>query len=318
MPRKQALMTGGLCPFRRTTRTPKTWGWPGSALLLALLATAAGATPIPVDNASFEELPMNGLPFGCGAGCSYSEDVIPYWLNTPFLGLGLTSGQFRPGTGSGNTTYFTTLSDGPTSAYTSTGCIEQTVGATVQPGVTYTLLVDVGWRNDASPTGVPRLRVNDTYYDGVGVPVQGGWSTFTATYVGTAQDAGLPITICLTSLSVQGNFDNVRLSDSTDPAGVGDPRTSRPVPLQARPNPFSGVTQVRFSLERGSMVALRVFDVSGREIRTLLHGAALEAGAHEVSWDGRDDAGIRQGSGLYFLAVDSDAGRSVERVLLIR
>lgn len=285
---------------------------------LGLLAASAWAAPIPVINPSFEILPVGGLPNACGAGCSYNEDFIPGWLNTPFSGLGLYSGQFRPGTNAGNPTYFTALSDGPTSAYTSNGCIEQTVGATVQAGVTYTLRVDVGWRNDASPTGVPRLRVNNVYYDGVGSPVHGGWATYTTTYVAQPADVGLPIAICLTSVSHQGNFDNVRFEDSTAPTGVA-PGTPTPVlQLQARPNPFGTVTQVRFSLPRPATTVLRVFDVSGRPVRALLVGVPLEAGAHDATWDGLDDAGARLGSGLYFLLIEAEGASRVERVLLVR
>jgi hypothetical protein len=189
------------------------------------LTASAWAAPITVINPSFEILPAAGLTESCGLGCSYSVDFIPGWLNTPFLGLGLSSGQFQPGPDVGNFTYFDSLSDGPTSAYTSIPGIEQTVAAAVQAGVTYTLLVDVGWRKDAALTGVPRLRVNDLYYDGVGAPLLGGWATFTTTYVGRPEDVGLPITIFLDSASFQGNFDNVRLSDSTDVAAVPEPAT---------------------------------------------------------------------------------------------
>jgi hypothetical protein len=189
------------------------------------LTASAWATPITVINPSFEILPSGGLTESCGPDCSYSIDFIPGWQNTPFLGLGLYSGQFRPGPDGGNFTYFDSLSDGPTSAYTSIPGIVQTVNALVQEGVTYTLLVDVGWRKDAAPTGVPRLKVNDLFYDGIGIPVLGGWSTYTTTYVGRPQDVGLPITIFLDSASFQGNFDNVRFSDSTDVTAVPEPAT---------------------------------------------------------------------------------------------
>ena len=204
--------------------------WKGSIAIVMLsalgfgLTSSAGAVTIAVNNPSFEILPAAGLPNPCGAGCSYSVDFIPDWINTPFLGLGLSSGQFQPGTDAGNFTYFNTLSDGITSAYTTTSGISQTVGATVQQGVIYMLLTDVGWRNDAGPFGVPRLLVNNVFYDGVGVPVLGDWATFTTTYVGLAADVGKPITIFLDSVTFQGNFDNVRLSDST--AAVALPRSA--------------------------------------------------------------------------------------------
>lgn len=192
------------------------------ALLLGVF-TVAWAGPITVVNPSFEILPDSGLPNGCGVGCSFSVDFIPGWVNTPFLGLGLSSGQFQPGTDAGNTTFFNALSDGITSAYTTTSGISQTVGVTVQEGVIYTLLADVGWRNDAGPFGNPRLLVNSVFYDGIGIPVQGGWGTFQTTYVGLPADVGLPITIFLDSVTFQGNFDNVRFSDSTEVSAVPEP-----------------------------------------------------------------------------------------------
>jgi hypothetical protein len=188
----------------------------GMLALLGLLALPAQAAPIPINNPSFEILPSGGLTNGCGAGCSYAEDFIPGWINIPFLGLGLSSGQWRPGTDIGNTTYFDALSDGPTSAYCSNGSIEQTVTVTVQAGLTYTLTADVGWRKDAGPTGLPRIEVNGVFYNAVAAPaVFGGWVPFTATYVARSEDIGSPITIHLSSVSFQGNFDNVRFSDST-------------------------------------------------------------------------------------------------------
>jgi len=284
---------------------------------LCFLATPALSTSIAVNNPSFEVLPAAGLPLGCGSGCSYSEAFIPGWTNVPFGGLGLTSGQFRPGTDAGNTTYFDTLSDGPISAYTTNGCIAQTVGVTVQEGVTYTLLVDVGWRKDAAPVGLPRLKVNDVYYDGAGTAVFGGWATFTATYVGQAADVGLPITICLTSVTLQGNFDNVRLSDSVAPTGVEPSGSPVGLDLDARPNPFGTVTRVQYSIPKSSPVVLRVYDASGRVVRTLLH-KTVSVGSHEAIWDGSDDSGTRLKSGIYFLRLSTSEEGRISRVVLVR
>jgi hypothetical protein len=149
--------------------------------------------------------------------------------------------------------------------------------------------VDVGWRNDANPTGLPRLRVNNVYYDGAGSPVHGGWATYTTTYVAQAADVGLPIAICLNSVSHQGNFDNVRFEDSTTPSGVA-PGTPTPVlQLQARPNPFGAATQIRFSSAPGHPGPAR-FDV-WRPCARL--AGFCQAGAHDATWDGMDDAGAR-------------------------
>jgi PEP-CTERM motif len=186
--------------------------------LMSLLLTGASAAPLVVNNYSFETLPTSGLPFTCGTGCSYSNTSVPGWVN---VGGGL--GQFQPGTHAGNFTYFNSLSHGITSAYSNSGSLSQTVGATVQAGLTYTLQVDVGDRNDLSSTASVALLINGNNYAAIGSLVEGGWGTFTATYLGTAIDAGSAIAIVLTSGGGQANWDNVRLSDST--GAVPEPAT---------------------------------------------------------------------------------------------
>jgi hypothetical protein len=82
-------------------------------------------------------------------------------------------------------------------------------------------------------------------------------------------------------------------------------------------SPMSPGNRVRFSLPRTGETALVVYDVQGRTARTLFHGT-LPAGSHDVSWDGRDDAGRPVASGFYFYRLTL-AGRSVTgRGLLVR
>jgi hypothetical protein len=190
--------------------------WAG--VLMSVSATAALAAPITVNNPSFETLPSGGLPISCGTGCSYSEAPIPGWTNAGF------SGQFIPGTQVGNFAYFDTVPVGPAVAYSNGPTISQTVGATVQAGVVYTLQVDLGWRNDLpSFVGSADLLVNGTQYFATGVtPVQGNWSDFTATYTGLAADVGDTITIQLNTSGEQGDFDNVLLSNNL-PSVVPEP-----------------------------------------------------------------------------------------------
>jgi len=191
--------------------------------LFLLPLSRALAVPISVANHSFEELPVRGLPSGCGAGCTFSVgDFIPGWTNDP-----TNSGQFRPGTDVGNFFRFDTLSsDGtPTNAYTNGGDITQTVGATVQAGVTYTLQVDVGQRKDCCALGSVELLIGGNPILATGLaPTVGNWSTFTATYTGLAVDAGESIAIGLVRNGGQSNFDNVRLNEDTASA-VPEPST---------------------------------------------------------------------------------------------
>jgi hypothetical protein len=117
---------------------------------------------------------------------------------------------------------FNTIPDGVIVAYSNSPLISQTVGPTVEAGVTYTMQIDLGWRKDypAFASAVDLL-INGTQYVATGTaPTQGDWSTFTATYTGLAADVGDPITIELrnTNSSLQADFDNVRLSSNPPPA----------------------------------------------------------------------------------------------------
>ncbi|MEO9189003.1 MAG: PEP-CTERM sorting domain-containing protein [Acetobacteraceae bacterium] len=188
--------------------------------LLGLLAganTAVGAV-IPVSNPSFETLPAGGLPFGCGAGCSYSaQDPIPGWVSTGSFG------QFQPGVQVGNFTYFNSVPDGITVAYSNGGTISQTVGAVAVAGTTYTLNVDVGFRKDVPDPGTVSLLVgaNPILAAGVPAPFSGDFVDYMASYTATALDAGGAISILLSTPGEQGDWDNVRLSESA--AAIPEP-----------------------------------------------------------------------------------------------
>jgi Ca-activated chloride channel family protein len=85
------------------------------------------------------------------------------------------------------------------------------------------------------------------------------------------------------------------------------------LPVQAHlrpnfPNPFNPATTIRFELERAGVVTLSVYDVTGRRVRTLVQAAPLAATAHEITWDGRDDAGASVASGVYVAALRLGGG----------
>lgn len=82
---------------------------------------------------------------------------------------------------------------------------------------------------------------------------------------------------------------------------------------QNRPNPFRRATTIEFRLPRPGTVALRVFDVAGREVSTLLE-RTLDAGSHEVVFDG---AGLASGVYHYRLIVAGEESDS-RRMLLVK
>jgi flagellar hook assembly protein FlgD len=60
-----------------------------------------------------------------------------------------------------------------------------------------------------------------------------------------------------------------------------------------------------------------LYDVSGRRVRKLMDEASLAAGLHEVATDGRDAAGRRLSSGIYFYRVETAEGSSSGRFAVL-
>jgi PEP-CTERM motif len=184
------------------------------AVLLAFVACfsigEASATPITVNNSSFETLGPGGLPLaGCGPGCSFSTSPTPGWNGG--------TGQFQPGPSSGNFAYLNSVPDGVTVGYVNGGDtpLTQTVGAIVQDGVTYTLTVEIGTRHDSGFGGSADLVIGGVDFLATGTPAAAGdWATYTATFTGTSGTAGQSIAIQLNGIGVQGDFDNVELTDN--------------------------------------------------------------------------------------------------------
>lgn len=107
--------------------------------------------------------------------------------------------------------------------------------------------------------------------------------------------------------------------DSTNVLDVEPAGQARHARLQAAtPNPFAGRTVLAYDLARQGRVALRIYDVSGRLVRSLVSDAMQEPGRHSVEWDGRDAAGSATGAGLYFGRLDAGGASDVLRLVRIR
>src|SRR5205085_12211160 len=84
------------------------------------------------------------------------------------------------------------------------------------------------------------------------------------------------------------------------------------------PNPFASETVIRLITAIRGPGHLAIYDLSGRCVRRLLDQDALPPGAHEVVWDGRDAAGRRLGSGIYFAQLTGAGETSQRRIVIAR
>ncbi len=83
------------------------------------------------------------------------------------------------------------------------------------------------------------------------------------------------------------------------------------------PNPFNPATTIRFDLRQAGPTRVVVFDLRGREVKTLVDGP-LSAHTHEVVWRGRNDEGRDVAAGFYFYQISSGGFQVTGRMVLIK
>jgi hypothetical protein len=101
---------------------------------------------------------------------------------------------------------------------------------------------------------------------------------------------------------------------------VGSAGVPTPPAIEMRqnaPNPFNPKTRIDYALGDPADARLRIFDASGRLVRTLVDGRE-EAGEHSVVWDGRGDDGRALASGVYFYELSTDEGRESRKAVMLR
>ncbi|RMI05045.1 MAG: T9SS C-terminal target domain-containing protein, partial [Calditrichaeota bacterium] len=170
---------------------------------------------------------------------------------------------------------------------------------------------------------------------------QGEW-VLVAAYPGSPLQPFMQETIFLDSVSAQGgtyffsqfqvrfrstggagNFpnDDWFIDDVTlaPVVGIGDEELATETfhLNQNYPNPFNPETQIEFSIPKAEMVSLKVYDVLGREIQTLVKGR-LTPGKYQIRWDGRDQHGQPVASGVYFYRLKTRDFAQIRKMILLR
>ena len=83
------------------------------------------------------------------------------------------------------------------------------------------------------------------------------------------------------------------------------------------PNPFNPNTNIRFTLPEESGVSLVIYDLSGRQIKTLTV-SRYPAGSHQIQWDGRDDSGNAVASGIYVYRIHAGKYTQSRKMMLLK
>jgi hypothetical protein len=82
--------------------------------------------------------------------------------------------------------------------------------------------------------------------------------------------------------------------------------------LQNYPNPFNPVTQISYTIPKDGFVVVKVFDVLGREVVTLIN-EEKPAGVYTVSFDASSLA-----SGIYFYTITAGSFNQTRKMILVK
>ncbi|MBC6952400.1 T9SS C-terminal target domain-containing protein [candidate division KSB1 bacterium] len=87
---------------------------------------------------------------------------------------------------------------------------------------------------------------------------------------------------------------------------------------QNYPNPFNPSTAITYQLPLNSEVKLAVYNSAGQLVRKLVDGERQSAGAHTITWDGKDESGKLAASGVYVYRLETVSRVDSQKMILLR
>ncbi len=125
------------------------------------------------------------------------------------------------------------------------------------------------------------------------------------------------------SRGLHNPFFEVQFLLASKNAIVGINQISSEVPesfdmSQNYPNPFNPTTKIDFAIPKTSNVSLVIYDISGREIKTLINNEPLMTGKYTVDWNSVGNSGSMVSSGVYFYRIISEGKMITKKMMLIK
>ncbi|MDZ4122014.1 MAG: FlgD immunoglobulin-like domain containing protein, partial [Candidatus Cloacimonadaceae bacterium] len=113
-------------------------------------------------------------------------------------------------------------------------------------------------------------------------------------------------------------IDNIRIIGGTTVSNLDNVQVSPIISALYPnfPNPFNPDTNIRFSLAKHGNIDLSIYNLKGQKVKTLASGM-MNAGNHQVVWNGMDDNGRSVSSGVYYYRLTTDHyNRTMKMVLM--
>jgi len=83
-----------------------------------------------------------------------------------------------------------------------------------------------------------------------------------------------------------------------------------------RPNPFVSTTEISYALPVSSPINLKVYDITGKLVKTLVAGSQAP-NFYRVIWNGIDDRGQKVGQGIYILRMETPSYQATKKFILL-
>jgi hypothetical protein len=120
-------------------------------------------------------------------------------------------------------------------------------------------------------------------------------------------------------VTISGQLTDGTMFVGTDTIRTKNPGAGHSEPQQLHVSPTAVVSKalISYELDASGYVSLRIYDATGRPVRTLVSGEEA-AGTHNVLWDGMTDSGLRSAPGIYFVLWSADGRSEIRRIALVR
>tara|TARA_Y100000816_G_C25697779_1_gene368862 strand:- start:3 stop:386 length:384 start_codon:yes stop_codon:yes gene_type:complete len=83
------------------------------------------------------------------------------------------------------------------------------------------------------------------------------------------------------------------------------------------PNPFNPITTLRYDLPKDSFVIIRVFDMSGNKVKTLVN-EVQNSGYKSIQWNATDNQGQPVSAGVYLYSIEAGEFRQTKKMILLK
>ncbi|MBN2830461.1 MAG: lamin tail domain-containing protein [Candidatus Cloacimonetes bacterium] len=137
---------------------------------------------------------------------------------------------------------------------------------------------------------------------------------------------GIPIPVeqgnlnCIPNSRTDGEYITARVMMDLDFESAVEENNNQALITALRgnyPNPFNPTTTISFSLKDREMVNLSIYNLKGQKVRTLV-SENMQAGNHNLVWNGTSDNGDTVASGIYFYKLNTDSYSSTRKMVMMK